>query len=133
MSKEKLMNNVLQSFEGGIAKSNLIKNTFHSDYDFNEHPEIECGEAIGELIRLGILKETQVKIWGEILEPNYSVNYEEIIRRLKEHEQFGEFLDDYFVLEIDEFRVWIPQKREGELKELCKVFLKETKQEKEVE
>ena len=51
--------------------------------------------------------------------------WNEIERRLKEHKEFSKFLDEYIVLEIDEFKVWIPNQRESELKELCRVFLKE--------
>lgn len=55
------------------------------------------------------------------------LDMKEIEKILEENKKFSGFLNDYFVLEIDEFRVWIPKNRESELKELCKVFLKATK------
>lgn len=46
-------------------------------------------------------------------------------KALEEHKAFNVFLDEYFVLEIEDFQIWIPTSREGQLKELCKILQKE--------
>lgn len=55
------------------------------------------------------------------------LDMKEIDKILEENEKFSEFLNDNFVLEIDEFRVWIPKNREEELKSVLEALLKETK------
>ena len=49
----------------------------------------------------------------------------EIDKALEEHKAFNVFLDEHFVLEIEDFQIWIPTSREGQLKEICKVLQKE--------
>ncbi len=83
MVSDKLLLNILKNFDSGISLVDLVLHTFHSDYDFDFHPNIEVDEAVNELVNVGILKKHEHKIQGKIKGSSISINFEEILKRIK--------------------------------------------------